>query len=126
VEIETEPIDWPTEFARTPTLASLTWEEVRPGIWFAEHAEPQLVAAVTPTERLWYATTAQEVSPQLSFQMHDVLAGRLRAAGWLVGCAGPSCAYTWPCPRREMHDFMGERNGGELHTPIGTAKRPAE
>ncbi|MET0426695.1 MAG: hypothetical protein ABW046_22700 [Actinoplanes sp.] len=121
-------IKWPVEFDAVPDLSGLAWEETRPGFWQADHAPGMIViAAVCPTDRQWFASVIPACPPhqlaQLSFTMHDALAERLRVAGWEVGCAGPDCTYSWPCPKREMHDFMGQRNGGELHTPIGTTKK---
>jgi len=125
---QTEKILWPVEFDAVPDLSGLAWEESRPGFWTAVHDPGRLaIAAVCPTDRQWYASVVPSGLPphqlaQLSFTMHDALAERLRTKGWEVGCAGADCARSWPCPVREMHDFMGTRNGGELHTPIGLTR----
>jgi hypothetical protein len=128
IKTEAEAVDWPAEFDGLEAFASLAWAEVRPGFWRADYASDTIaVAAVCPTDRQWVgsilpASLQPHHLAQLSFTLHDAIAERLRASGWTVGCAGPDCAATWPCPKREMHDFMGARNGGELHTPIGREK----
>lgn len=122
---ELEKIDWPTLFGNVEDLGGLAWEESRPGFWTAPYEQGKIaIAAVCPTDLQWFASIVGAYLPastmaQLSFTMHDALAERLRVAGWTVGCAGPACGYLWPCPTREMKDFMGQPNGGELHTPIG-------
>jgi hypothetical protein len=127
IETRTEAVDWPAEFDGMRGFEGLPWREVRPGFWQADYAAPHTiaVAAVCPTDRQWVASVVPaDLQPhhlaQLSFTLHDAIAERLRAGGWTVGCAGPDCTAVWPCPKREMHDFMGAGNGGEAHTPIGT------
>lgn len=124
------PIDWPAEFGTAEDLAGLAWTERLPGFWQAPYTQGRMaVAAVTPTDRQWYAAviasdtlTSAHMVASLSYNMHDALAERLRAKGRTVGCAAEGCAYLWPCPVREASAFLGAKNGGELHTPIGQEK----